>query len=71
MGMSPDRLPKYAIKRNALGRYMFAAGVVFATEKMLVDGGARVLVTGRSEGGLESARERPRGVERCPFVVGH
>jgi NAD(P)-dependent dehydrogenase (short-subunit alcohol dehydrogenase family) len=33
------------------------SGMGLATAKMLLDGGARVLVTGRSEAGLESARE--------------
>jgi NAD(P)-dependent dehydrogenase (short-subunit alcohol dehydrogenase family) len=33
------------------------SGIGLATAKMLVDGGARVLVTGRSQGGLESARK--------------
>lgn len=32
------------------------SGMGLATAKMLVDGGARVLVTGRSQAGLESAR---------------
>ena len=32
------------------------SGIGLATAKMLLDGGARVLVTGRSEAGLESAR---------------
>ena len=32
------------------------SGMGLATAKMLLDGGARVLVTGRSEAGLESAR---------------
>ena len=33
------------------------SGMGLATAKMLLDGGARVLVTGRSEAGLESARK--------------
>jgi NAD(P)-dependent dehydrogenase (short-subunit alcohol dehydrogenase family) len=33
------------------------SGMGLATAKMLLDGGARVLVTGRSQAGLESARE--------------
>src|SRR5271157_5677313 len=34
-----------------------ASGMGLATAKMLLDGGARVLVTGRSEAGLESAQK--------------
>ena len=33
------------------------SGMGLATAKMLLDGGARVLVTGRSQGGLESAQK--------------
>jgi NAD(P)-dependent dehydrogenase (short-subunit alcohol dehydrogenase family) len=33
------------------------SGIGLATAKMLVDGGARVLVTGRSQAGLNSAQE--------------
>src|ERR1700677_3790718 len=33
------------------------SGIGLATAKMLVDGGARVLVTGRSQAGLESAQK--------------
>jgi NAD(P)-dependent dehydrogenase (short-subunit alcohol dehydrogenase family) len=33
------------------------SGMGLATAKMLIDGGARVLVTGRSQAGLESARQ--------------
>src|SRR5271156_7207670 len=33
------------------------SGMGLATAKMLLDGGARVLVTGRSQTGLESAQE--------------
>jgi NAD(P)-dependent dehydrogenase (short-subunit alcohol dehydrogenase family) len=33
------------------------SGMGLATAKMLIDGGARVLVTGRSQAGLESARK--------------
>jgi NAD(P)-dependent dehydrogenase (short-subunit alcohol dehydrogenase family) len=33
------------------------SGMALATAKMLLDGGARVLVTGRSQAGLESARQ--------------
>ncbi len=33
------------------------SGIGLATAKMLLDGGARVLVTGRSQAGLESARK--------------
>lgn len=33
------------------------SGIGLSTAKMLVDGGARVLVTGRSQGGLESAQK--------------
>src|ERR1700741_154751 len=33
------------------------SGMGLATAKMLLDGGARVLVTGRSEAGLESAQK--------------
>ena len=33
------------------------SGIGLATAKMLVDGGARVLVTGRSQAGLDSARK--------------
>jgi len=33
------------------------SGIGLATAKMLVDGGAHVLVTGRSQGGLESAQK--------------
>lgn len=33
------------------------SGMGLATVKMLLDGGARVLVTGRSQGGLESAQK--------------
>jgi NAD(P)-dependent dehydrogenase (short-subunit alcohol dehydrogenase family) len=33
------------------------SGMGLATAKMLLDGGARVLVTGRSKEGLESARK--------------
>ena len=33
------------------------SGMGLATAKMLLDGGARVLVTGRSQAGLESARK--------------
>ena len=33
------------------------SGMGFATAKMLLDGGARVLVTGRSQAGLESAQK--------------
>ena len=52
------------------------SGMGLATAKMLLDGGARVLVTGRSKAGLESAqkelgKERPRGFERRAFVDGH
>src|ERR1700722_14981333 len=34
-----------------------ASGMGLATAKMLMDGGARVLVTGRSQTGLESAQK--------------
>jgi len=34
------------------------SGMGLATAKMLLDGGARVLVTGRSQAGLESRRKR-------------
>ena len=40
------------------------SGMGLATAKMLLDGGARVLVTGRSKAGLDSARER--AWERTP-----
>jgi NAD(P)-dependent dehydrogenase (short-subunit alcohol dehydrogenase family) len=33
------------------------SGMGLATAKMLLDGGARVLVTGRSQAGLESAQK--------------
>ena len=33
------------------------SGMGLATAKMLLDGGARVLVTGRSQAGLESAQQ--------------
>ena len=33
------------------------SGIGLATAKMLLDGGARVLVTGRSQAGLESAQQ--------------
>ena len=33
------------------------SGIGLATAKMLVDGGARVLVTGRSQAGLDSTQE--------------
>ena len=33
------------------------SGMGLATAKMLIDGGARVLVTGRSQAGLDSARQ--------------
>jgi NAD(P)-dependent dehydrogenase (short-subunit alcohol dehydrogenase family) len=33
------------------------SGIGLATAKMLLDGGARVLVTGRSQAGLDSAQE--------------
>ncbi len=33
------------------------SGIGLATAKMLLDGGARVLVTGRSQAGLESAQK--------------
>ncbi len=33
------------------------SGIGLATAKMLVDGGARVLVTGRSQAGLDSAQK--------------
>jgi len=33
------------------------SGMGLATAKMLIDGGARVVVTGRSKGGLESAQK--------------
>src|ERR1700729_1409797 len=33
------------------------SGIGLATARMLVDGGARVLVTGRSQAGLESAQK--------------
>ena len=39
------------------------SGMGLATAKMLLDGGARVLVTGRSKAGLESRR---KSLERTP-----
>src|ERR1700749_4439257 len=42
------------------------SGMGLATAKMLVDGGARVLVTGRSKDGVESARG---GVGKAAAVV--
>ena len=52
------------------------SGMGLATAKMLLDGGARVLVTGRSQAGLESAQQelgtgRHRGFERRAVVDGH
>ena len=52
------------------------SGMGLATAKMLLDGGARVLVTGRSQAGLEFGAERawkgrPRGFERRAFVDGN
>ena len=52
------------------------SGMGLATAKMLLDGGARVLVTGRSQGrpgiGAERAwKGRPRGFERRALVDGH
>jgi NAD(P)-dependent dehydrogenase (short-subunit alcohol dehydrogenase family) len=51
------------------------SGMGLTTAKMLLDGGARVLVTGRSQAGLESAQKelggRPRGSERRAFVDGN
>ncbi|MFD2416624.1 SDR family oxidoreductase [Amycolatopsis pigmentata] len=35
-----------------------SSGIGFATAKLLVDGGARVLITGRDQAKLDSARER-------------
>jgi NAD(P)-dependent dehydrogenase (short-subunit alcohol dehydrogenase family) len=35
------------------------SGLGLVTAKMLLDGGARILVTGRSQAGLESARKEP------------
>ena len=52
------------------------SGIGLATAKMLVDGGARVLVTGRSQAGLDLDAKRAwegqrRGFERRPLVDGH
>ena len=52
------------------------SGMGLATAKMLLDGGARVLVTGRSNAGLESAQKelgkgRRRGFERRAVADGH
>ena len=52
------------------------SGMGLATAKMLLDGGARVLVTGLSKAGLESAQKeigkrRHRGFERRAVVDGH
>ena len=42
------------------------SGIGLATAKMLLDGGARVLVTGRSQAGLESAQKE---LGKCGVVV--
>ena len=51
------------------------SGMGLATAKMLLDGGARVLVTGRSQAGLDSAQKElgrtPSGFERRALVDGH
>ena len=52
------------------------SGMGLATAKMLLDGGARVLVTGRSKAGLETAaartwKGRSRGFERRAVADGH
>ncbi len=52
------------------------SGMGLATAKMLLDGGSRVLVTGRSKEGLESAQKEigndaSRGFERRAVVDGH
>ena len=49
------------------------SGMGLATAKMLLDGGARVLVTGLSKAGLDSAPERaregrPGGFERRAVI---
>ena len=50
------------------------SGMGLATAKMLLDGGARVLVTGRSKAGLNRRQRawkgRHRGFERRAFVDG-
>ena len=52
------------------------SGMGLATAKMLLDGGARVLVTGRSQAGLEFGagrawERRRRGFERRALIDGH
>ena len=52
------------------------SGMGLATAQMLLAGGARILVTGRSKAGPGIGAERtwkgrPRGFERRAFVDGH
>src|SRR3954463_12867671 len=49
------RMKRYESKRVVI--IGGTSGMGLATAKMLMDGGARVLVTGRSQAGLESARK--------------
>jgi NAD(P)-dependent dehydrogenase (short-subunit alcohol dehydrogenase family) len=48
-------MERYEAKRAAI--IGGTSGMGLATAKMLLAGGARVLVTGRSQAGLESARQ--------------
>jgi NADP-dependent 3-hydroxy acid dehydrogenase YdfG len=50
-------MERYKAKRAVIIRG--TSGMGLATAKMLLDGGARVLMTGRSQAGLESAQKEP------------
>ena len=70
-----NRHMKQRVRRKKGGDHRRTSGMGLATAKMLLVGGARVLVTGRSQAGLESAQKElgrtPTGFERRALVDGH